>query len=351
MAVSKFVELFEEKLKKNNMGETFSFNDYLNELNTLTPTKDISKLGLAYDLTDEEIFDYSKECILRNLINNTDFKKESKFSLEIIFKVYEFMKKTTYSPDLLAESFILLHSSKCNGKWHNFKAFFEHFDCHIVKREDFEYYDELKSLFESILKIDYFKSTVIDSVKNLYAKADFNFSHLELVMLNCGLESLLGFAGKNKIYVNVQQFLHIKKNRRFKWFLDEEKNIVFNLEFIRLIFHETVHVVLRSNTKDLNSSSPFLDKKKPQQPIISEKDLLELGLKTEIKVFHGLLNLLDSFETGELNVPLCAQFVEDFLANKQVDFNLEKSQCKTFRELDFLKMALDYRPRESKRFF
>lgn len=53
--MSKFVEILEEKLNKNNLGEKFSFKDYKSELNALTPTRGFSKFG-AYNLIDEEFF-------------------------------------------------------------------------------------------------------------------------------------------------------------------------------------------------------------------------------------------------------------------------------------------------------
>ncbi|RNA27759.1 hypothetical protein BpHYR1_048295 [Brachionus plicatilis] len=286
--------MFEDKLKKNDLNKVFSFNDYFSELKVLSPIKNTSKISLSYEFSDEEIYNNSKECIMRNLMNNSNFRKETHFSLEMICKFYDFMKKKTYSPDLLAESLILLHSSKCNGSWHIFRAFFEGFNIKLVGREDCEFYDKLKTL-----------STILESVK---------------------------------------QFLDIRDSSRFKWCSNEEKEVVFILEFIRLMFHETVHVVLRSNTNDLNSSSPLIEKKISQRPLAAEIDLLELGLKTEVKVFHGLLNLLDSLESRILNIPVCSKFLEDFLANKPVVFSIQESGCKTFKEEDFLKMALDYRP-------
>ncbi|CAF0822847.1 unnamed protein product [Brachionus calyciflorus] len=298
---------------------------YLNELNTLASTKDIFMVG--YDLNDEEIFFNSKEVILRNLVNNLKLIKMPRFPLADLLKFYKFMKETNYSSDSLAESLILLYSSKCNGNLHDFKTLFKNFDCHIVKREDFEFYDELKFLFERIVKMDYFRSVMIESVKNIYGKCEFNFLDLELVM-----------------------FVDIKRSMRFKLCPEYQKAVVFDLEFIRLIFHETVYVVLRSNMQNLNSSIPFLEKEKIQQPLVSEEDLIELGMKTEIKVFHGLLNLIDSLEAGELNFSFCKQFLNNFLDNQPVNFSIEESNCLTFKQEDFLKMALDYRPHKFKRF-
>lgn len=115
------------------------------------------------------------------------------------------------------------------------------------------FYHKFKSFFECILKIDHFRSITIESVKDVHAKS---YSNID------DLKSLLGFAGKNKIFVNVQQFLEIKNTIRFKWCIDEQKEIVLSLEFVRLIFHETVHAVLYSNMNDLNLSSPLLKKQK-----------------------------------------------------------------------------------------
>lgn len=132
-----------------------------------------------------------------------------------------------------------------------FSHFFEQFNLNIFSREYLEFYVEILSLYKRILKINYFQSTLIESVRQVFSKVDFNFEILGLV--NCCIKSLLGFAGRNKIYLNVKQFL---------------------------MFHEVVHVVLISNTNDLNSSCPVVKNIVNKKSLENLTNLLELGLKT-----------------------------------------------------------------------
>ena len=214
-----------------------------------------------------------------------------------------------------------------------------------------ELFYELQSLFELVKELDNFKKIILESVNQISKNVAFNFKDLSLVFVDCDLQPIYGFAGKNKIYMNVFQFLDIKKNPKFDWCSVEKKEVVIKLEFIRLMFHETSHVVLRSNTQDLNSSSPLVEMCNRQNQKLNEEDLLELGYKTEIRVFHGILDIYDSFESQTLNISYCCSFLEDFLSNKEVKFNLEESKAKVIDEKDTYKMALYYYPKKIKFFY
>lgn len=152
---------------------------------------------------------------------------------------------------------------------------------------DQEKYSEYHSMFQTLIKSKNIIKTITNVMNELIEEIDkplYNYSNLKLIFFYSDFDTLGGFSGKDRIYINTRPFTRISN---YKYFSSEVKEVELKLEFVRLFIHETSHVVLPYYLGNLNLSSPYL---KNESNYKLKKSVTECGIESEKKNFQEVID-------------------------------------------------------------
>ncbi|CAF0949408.1 unnamed protein product [Brachionus calyciflorus] len=326
MSIQIFERIFNQCVDRD---EPFSFQILLDELNQLTPEK-TEKLLVPYTSDEMTLIKIAKESLIRNFCMNPAIKESPKFNTCFLKKFFDFLNNDECSERILAQSLFLLHAGKTECHLLNkyeielmFINYFEQFDS---IEPDFntnhpifnDFLSIFKTLIQSLSFTDIIDKTIREIVSSKSNSDVFEYQSLKLIFFNSNFTCLYGFSGKDRIYVNIRpivEFLKISLG-------EKEKMTIAKLNFIRLVLHETSHVVLRFKLNDLNLSSPFLDEHIKRGNVY--KKVKECGFEAEKKLFKGHIDWkLSSYK--KINLDYCLQVLDNILNGLPVDFDIERA--------------------------
>ncbi|CAF0825117.1 unnamed protein product [Brachionus calyciflorus] len=360
--VNLFSKIYEENIKLGNF--SFSFEKLAEDLKEITPVKRINNDSLCYDEENLSIFLTSKDCIIRNLCLNPSVQSNPEFSLEILRELYDFLNQQKFSDDSFAQCIFLIHNSKYEfGKKSFLNKILKKFSSIRISSLANQYsnvFHELNSLFDKIISNSFIQKTIVNLIDEIAEKDavrktqfDFDFKCLTVKFIDSDFGKLLGFAGKNTVYVNTKPFIKFFTREGLEMYTYDQKILVIKMEFICTIVHEIAHVILRYRLNDLNKSSPHLKKlisyEKEEVEESNEKILKsvdECGLESEKKFFKVPIDWLSSLSDKKLNFEYLNELLKDVEHGQKLDFDSTKTEFLVYDETKLHKMACYFIPSE-----
>ncbi|RNA37905.1 hypothetical protein BpHYR1_047027 [Brachionus plicatilis] len=344
------VEVFKNLFKQSQESGYFSFKKLSQELSILSP-KSREKQGVSYNDTEQKIIAETKAAIVKNFCLNSAIMNTDKFNISILNGFMELLDDETNSEKNLAQSFFLLHASKSD--FSNIKCS-KDIIINILKNlwsidtnVDQEEYSEYHSMFQTLIKSKNIIKNITNVMNELIEEINkplYNYSNLKLIFFNSDFDTLCGFSGKDRIYINTLPFTKISQYRCFS---SEVKEIALKLEFVRLFIHETSHVVLRYYLGNLNLSSPYL---KNESNYKIKKSVIECGIESEKKIFQEVIDWDRSID-NRYNLTYCKKFLNDILSDKFEIFDTEKAEVVLIPPEDIPKVTFSIRFHEKLRGF
>lgn len=296
------------------------------------------KLRVSYQENSNEL----KNAIVKNLAINPFFRERPKYLWSDLEKFYNFVHSEESDDNHIARLVFLLHLSKGNLNKVNFIFLLNRFETiSIIDTNDANRFDpyffRLFDLFEKLKSNEALKNKIYDTIRLTgWTEIDFNFNQLVLVFFDSEIEKLYGYAGVNKIYVNyleLLEFMNILKCSNIGNNVDR----ILDFEFVRIFIHEVSHVILRSSTKNLNVSTPKIEKDTTTKPLIK---ILELGQQMEKVFFKDRIDWKQSFMSKSFNFGYCCQFFDEFFEGKIPSFDFKKAGVKAKKDKGVL-MCID----------
>lgn len=345
MAARTFLAMFKETEQKRQF---FSFKDLISAINFLTPEKK-SKLPLTYSLSLSEIFENSKESIIRNLCLNPKLEEIPAFETSLLKDLVEFFNSKEYSENDLAQCLFLIHVSKTDcHKLDENKAFSYFSNCFANFRSIDTQFDitqnelfiQLKSIFSTLMGTKAFTDAINKSIDKIIApkktSEQFNFQNLKLIFFSSKFRTVFGYSGKDRLYINVVPIFESLE----KHISENQKLTVIKLNFIRLIVHEASHVLLRFKLNDLNLSSPFLDSQIKEGKVL--KNVRECGFETEKYFFRGCVDWEASIGRN-INLKYCKEYLDKILNGILDDFDISLANVFCLKIEDFHSSGFSFR--------
>lgn len=341
MAVAKFLSLFNENKKKN---ELFDFNQLSLEIVQLTPEKKIDKTILSYDVDEFTFLHKSKDCIIRNLCLNHCIKDFPKFSWTSLTNLTTLFQQEILNDDLVVQIIFLIHNTKADfGSKPSWMAkIFKNFSSLKISstfNENSFLFQDLHSLFNQVVSELIIQKKIIKLIDELARKTrDYNFKNLKLKFVDSDFKLLKGFAGKDLIYVNTKPIYEFLDDKRFADFSTEQKLIVLKLDFMATVVHEASHVVLRHRLNDMNKSSPFLlDQCGKNDEVF--KNISECGIECEKRIFQAAIDWTESMTAYVLNFDYCKEYLNKIYGSRYEDFDITKTKIVMIDESKLAKSA------------
>ncbi|CAF0823261.1 unnamed protein product [Brachionus calyciflorus] len=338
------VEVFRKLYRESQNSGFFSFKKLNDQICLLSPKLN-GKQTISYQDSEQKIFSEAKSAIIKNFCLNPDVSTIDDFNVTILNDFMNFLNDDEFSDKTLAHSFFLLHGSKTdlsnvkNPKiiltdlFYNFSSINTN-----ISINEFSY---LNSIFESLVNSENVTKTINSIIHEAIAENDkvsYDYKRLKLIFFNSNFDSLSGFSGKDRIYINTRPLSKIKSNRVYS---EKANETAIKLEFTRVYLHETSHVVLRHQVGNLNLSSPFL---KNESKTI-RKNLPECGVEIEKRIFKEVIDWNSSIN-NRYDLPYCEQFLSNILSDKIDNFDIEKARVVLIPESEILKasFSMTYRP-------
>ncbi|RNA37863.1 hypothetical protein BpHYR1_023111 [Brachionus plicatilis] len=114
-----------------------------------------------------------------------------------------------------------------------------------------------------------------------------SFSHclneLKLNFVSCEIPGLKGYAGLNSIFFSKYEFINENDHSAFD---------ILKLEFTRFFAHEVCHVIIRQVLRDINVSTPKLERS-------NKLNIFEAGIYSEETFFCKRIDWIASFSSNE----------------------------------------------------
>jgi len=336
MSANKFVKFFESSTNEISFEDFFKLDFFTNS----TPEKSVIK----YSGETKSVMKQIRNAIFSNLRINEFFTKRPLYENQDIGPFYQLIRDTTndFNDNQKAQLILLLHLSKSNADMDIFRTFF-HSTCTIKITNGMDQFNqEAKTLFSRLLENDRIQMIIKDVVKEISgSNSNGEFNSIKFTYYRSNIVGLKGFAGINKIYISVNEL-----DRKIGELNDNnlsKKIDLFKLKFTALVLHECTHVILRSSLDDFNISSPkVLEENKNAKK--DRSSYVEAGILSVKKLFNAVIDWDESAEKG-FNLDYCSEFLEKFLNNEQVEFDLNKADVVISTRVPLL-MAVDYSPVE-----
>lgn len=345
MAAEQFIGFLKEEIESENWDTVVDFAKFKQEkLITTTPQKvKISPLD-SVNLIGSQM----RNAIISNLsLNSVFLLKCSRIKCRFLKNLDNILliTKDAVNKDQFVQLIFLLNLSKSKieeaSEWHFFLVKFVTLSQH--DQNDYSFIEPIEKLFDK-LKSNIFvqkrlKRVVLEITDVLNFEFDLNqflSNELQLILFSCKIPGLKGFAGFNSIFVNIAELSSkyeiINGN-------DHSAFDLLKLEFTRLFVHEVCHVIIRKVFKDINFSTPKLERSK-------KSNILEAGIYSEETFFCKKIDWIASFSSNEFNRKYCLDFFLNLLKDENVTFDFIKSGCIENKRANFL-MAVDYeKPRD-----
>ena len=237
----------------------------------------------------------AKDCFVYNLCLNDGFLKTDRFSKEIFYKIYSFLKSFKHDETELARSIFLVHLSKSNVDYLTFALLCKIFDSiEIVSPNDHHINEEIKFLNELFIKLknnNVIQDVILRTVQSICGhNVKFNFNNLKISFFKCSIEKLRGFTGINRIYVGHRPFSNMM-TQLTKLLPKEDAMLIISLEFIRIFINLATQCMIRNAKNDLNYWNPRSFAKFNQA---NKKYRLNIGNKAEESLFSCQINWFQS---------------------------------------------------------
>lgn len=345
MAAEQFIDFLKEVIESKNWDTVVDFAKFKQDkLVTNTP----QKLKISPFDSVNLIGYQMRNAIISNLSLNSFFLlKCSKIKCRLLKNLYDLLliTKNTINKNQFVQLIFLLHLSKSKieeaSEWHFFLIKFN-----SLTHDDQSFYsfkEQMEKLFDKLKSNNYVQKRLKRAVQEITDVVNFEFdlnkfltNDLKLNFVSCEIPGLKGFAGFNLIFVNIvelsSKYEIINENDHYA--LD-----ILKLEFTRLFVHEVSNVIIRNVLKDINVSTPKLERSK-------KLNIFEAGIYTEEIFFSKRIDWIASFSSNEFNKKYCLDFFINLLKDENVTFDFIKSGCIENKRESFL-MAVDYeRPRD-----
>lgn len=303
MSISTFLQEYDTKDKEE---QWFDFR-----LNCLDQYfKNQARLSLSLD--DHMNLEKIKEIILNNLYCNIG--SDRCFYQNMIRSVYDLLKTTQVSSDLVAVHFLLLHYSKTNFQalddYNMTRDYMQHF-LQFKTVEPPAYTKNQEILFNKLITHPGVKKLIDQAVFEVTKeKNSYDIAHTQLKWFELqAATGLAGFSSPDTIYFNDVSFnitlchclnSNIKKHVSSSDAVDSQ-TVLRQLKFIAVVLHELAHIALRKTINNLNE--------------INDSEL-DVGCIAERLLFDGKLVDWDKSASDlEVNTVYCAQFVENLTSS------------------------------------
>ncbi|RNA17781.1 hypothetical protein BpHYR1_036095 [Brachionus plicatilis] len=299
MAAEQFIGFLKEEIESKKWDTVVDFAKFKQDkLVTATPQKvKISPLD-SLNMIGFQM----RNAIISNLSLNSFFLlKCSKIKCSLLKNLYDLLLNTrdAVNKDQLAQLIFLLHLSKSKieeaSEWHYF--FVKFISLSHENQIDFSFKESIEKLFDQLKSNIHVQQRLKRAVQNITGEVNLAFdmnkfliNELKLNFVSCEIPGLKGYAGFNSIFVNIvelfSKYEFINKN-------DHSAFDILKLEFTRLFVHEVCHVIIRQVLRDINVSTPKLERSK-------KLNIFEAGIYSEETFFCKRIDWIASFSSNDL---------------------------------------------------